>query len=299
MTSPTASLLDRLLTRADLDRLGIPDEQVEAWRNAQALQVIRSLPAGDAADHVLAVPSAALRAELGPHLEALGKADACLSPAEIATMLQDAHDRGLAAEAVEFVAAATAELQPPASTTKPSTPVQDAVGSQRELAARGGSAAETTSDVEWFDIDELEAAMGDLSSAIEEVAPTAAAPDAAGSVEAAAPAADVKEDLYALAEIVDGHSAQLAQLAELPAVLESLAQDVQRLCAALQSRDGEAAIRGGPRGLVDRRHVAGALGFGLLGWSAMLWFGTGSLTLAVAAGLAGACIVALARRKTA
>ena len=74
MTSPTASLLQHLLTSSDLAQLEIPASQVEAWLGTRSLAPVGELPsAGADAEQVFSVTDAALRRDLAVRLAAAGK----------------------------------------------------------------------------------------------------------------------------------------------------------------------------------------------------------------------------------
>lgn len=315
MTSPTASLLQHLLTSSDLAQLEIPASQVEAWLGTRSLAPVGELPsAGADAEQVFSVTDAALRRDLAVRLAAAGKPIVLLSPQRIRSFLRRAASGAVDAavsvpgsvtaavsqlpddDFAELFAAAVAELdgdleivmrlaaeeatvdaKPPAANrahTRELTDTEESMLLDNPVRRRN---QETT---EWFDTAELEAAMGTLAGATDE---------AAGGRE---PLNDLvplaEEDLEELGAIVAFHSEQLERLADLPHSIDLLARRVEQLRRTVQ--DGEplpastadqVALGATPSTCDGRRTSLLAIALALVCWSGLIWFGTGSATLAL------------------
>jgi hypothetical protein len=292
MTSPTASLLDRLLTRSDLARLEITDRQVEDWIASRSLEPIGRFDTDQSTgEEVLAVHDATLRKELTARLAAAGRSSILMTPERIRSHLQQSRRGAADGEPESGATTATEALPAPGAAARNVTPAggSTAHAPSPTDAAQGAAAGE----VEWFDIGELEAAMGDLLPMVEEPHTESAAPSLAEHTGEGTGFVDVTEDLYALTEIVDGHREQLVQLAALPEVIEAMARRLDRLQEALHAMgiepmpdDDAPAVEPEPTDQApadaDRRRTAAlGIGFALLVWSGLTWFGTGSATLAL------------------
>lgn len=337
MATTTASLLRSLLTRSDLERLDLGDAQVERWLQQGALSALGALKNDlDADEGVFEVPDQALQTELAERLRPLGKPDVLLSPARIRTFLRAAAGDGGADAAIVAALAdrpepaapapqqattvasdpvAVAE-EPPVVTdpdgTAPASAAQVEDSTDAEIEALMSPAPPRTGrmpDTDWFDISELEAAMGELLPMTE----TGVASNQKFAVPPAAPpAVNLPEDLYALAEMAHGHEQRLG---ELIATVATLTERVQGLERALVEADvlvlpedanGDEAAHDDasgaaedeavtPRASGDRRHVAVlTIASALSAWSVLMWFGTGSATLALSSLIAAAVLVALA-----
>ena len=335
MATTTATLLRSLLTRSDLERLDLGDAQVERWLQQGALSALGALKNDlDADERVFEVPDQALQTELAERLRPLGKPDVLLSPAHIRTFLRAAAgDGGADAAIVAALADRPEPAAPEQATTTASDPVAVAaappVGTDPDWTAPASAAhVEDSTDAEiealmspapqrtgrmpdtdWFDISELEAAMGELLPMTE----TGVASNQKFAVPPAAPpAVNLPEDLYALAEMAHGHEQRLGELATTVATLTERVQGLERalveadvLVLPEDANGDEAAHDEGsgaaedeavtPRASGDRRHVAVlTIASALSAWSVLLWFGTGSATLALSSLIAAAVLVALA-----
>lgn len=341
MATTTASLLRSLLTRSDLDRLDLGDAQVDQWLQLGALSALGALKNDcDADEHVFEVPDTSLQAELAERLRPLGKPDVVLSPERIRSFLRAAAadggaDAAVAAALLDRSEPAAASVDPPAAdapsvaaasdeqalaaeaettapsaeTAVPAAAIEDSTDAEIEaLMSPSPLRTNRLPDTDWFDISELEAAMGELLPMTE----TGAPPSQTFTVPPAAPpAVNLPEDLYALTEMAHGHEQRLGDLA---ATVTALAERVQELERALVEAevlvmpdaadaappdDDDADTRepdvAAPAPTADRRHVAVlTIASALSAWSVLMWFGTGSATLALSSLIAAVVLVALA-----
>lgn len=334
MMSPAASLLQHLLTRADLSRLEIPAAQIEAWRSAGLLEPVAGPATAEADDEqVFAVADAALRTDLAARLAKVGKPTVLLSRAHIHAFLHRAAGGGSGAAAArrpsvsdavaqlpdgdfaELFAAAVAELDgdletvvrlarevagtessPPAP-ARAHTPLRRLTDTEESMLLDNPIHRRRHDDSEWFDTAELAAAMGDLGA-------SAGANDPADGE--SAPLNDLvplaEDDLEELAALVAFHSEQLERLVDLPHSIDLLTRQVEQLHRALQDGEplppsiAEQATFGASRAADGRRTSLLAIGLALLCWSGLVWVGTGSTTLALVSFAAANAIGFLAVR---
>ncbi|MBL8727121.1 MAG: hypothetical protein JNM25_01735 [Planctomycetes bacterium] len=316
MTSPTASLLQHLLTRSDLARLEVASTQVAAWLADGSLEPVAEVPVDDAAgEQVFSVADEALRAELGARLATIGKSAVLLSPRRIRSFLRRAADGGAgtaaAADTADVVAdadvaalfaalvadldgdlenvlrlameEADVELGPQAIGARPA---EEAITEESML--RDNPIVLADSDVAtWFRDGEFGAAPTGSGAPLDDLVPVAG------------------EDLEELAATVAFHSEQLERLVDLPHALEDLAREVERIRAALEvagalppaaAAEGatDAAANPSPAMRTGQRTSLMAICLALLCWSGLVWFGTGSATLALSSFLAATVIGYLA-----
>lgn len=316
MTSSTATLLRQLLTRADLAQITGDAAQIDTWLHDGALARVGEVPGDGGAEPVFTVTDTKLRAELAQKLAASGKDDVALSVEQ----LHDVLAREVAATATESdpsrqlamaVAALGADFDvvldladaptpldaaPAAAPTPAAGPMSEDEAVVEALIAPVPTSARSRpkTDTEWFDVSELEAAMGDLLPMTASVA--AEAPATAFEVTPAAPPhANVTEDLYALTEMVHGHGQRLEALEAAIADLTRM-QPPEAAPAELPADDAADATTSEPRHTDQRRTAGLVFACALSGWSLLLWFGTGSATLALASLCAAAAIVGAALR---
>lgn len=300
MMSPAAHLLQHLLTHSDLERLGGGAEQADAWMQAGGVTPIGTIETGAGVEEaVYVVIDEKLVAEFAGRLAAEGQAEKKLSAPQVEAYLREcasvADETGNRAgsDVVRRLAIAVANLDDEA--------VFAALAAPAPTSRGPGGRPRTAMATEWFDIDELEAAMGDLLPMTE----ADAGGETAGGFEmapASAPDANLTEDLYALADMVHQHTEQLAAVADLPETVAALTQRVHGLQEALAELgvapappgDGLASDDTGAGAPDLRRKTALAIGCALSGWSVLMWFGTGSATLAISSLVAAAVVVGLA-----
>jgi hypothetical protein len=87
MTRPPASLGHHLLTRSDLEQLGIQAERVRTWLASGWIDQVGNLTDGAQGEPVFAVVSRELRDELGCRLLELGKDTVVLTPMRVQSLL--------------------------------------------------------------------------------------------------------------------------------------------------------------------------------------------------------------------
>jgi len=315
MTSSTVSLLQHLLTRSDLTRLEVPSGQVEAWSANGVLVPVAELAPIDAeegpGEQVFAVTDAAVRADLGSRLAAIGKPTVLLSPPRIRSFLHRAASGDTEpVSAGDETAAAVADQMPDSDLAQMLTEAIAALDGDMEIvvrlaeeearlqsngpvptepqrpaatpAAEEPAPAETMGGSEWFDAGELEAAMGKLdlgqAAADDEQVVTESVAVKGTPLEDLVPLAD--EGLEELAATVAFHNEQLERLVDLPHELQALQGELQQLRAAVQA-GGTVATMSGDSTFDGRRTSLMAIGLALLCWSGLIWFGTGSATLAL------------------
>lgn len=322
MTSATDSLLQHLLTRSDLARLQVPSAQVEQWLTDGRLEAVATLSGGEG-DAVMSVADAALRSELGARLAAAGKSTVLLCPERIRSFLQRAAASEEAAKVADeltdgdltqMLATAIAELDGDLEVVArlaeeeaalQATPADDGnaveqgidtAAAEVELLYEPFAIGKSATKSEWFEAGELEAAMGKLASRsigaeTEEVAATTT-----GELDDLVPL--LHEDFEELAASVAFHSEQLERLVDLPHTVEELTQELEQLRAAVQS--GGVLATMSDSSFDGRRTSLMAIGLAMLCWSGLIWFGTGSATLAlvsfVAANVIGCLALQPARR---
>jgi hypothetical protein len=318
MTPSTVSLLQHLLTRSDLTRLEVPADQVEAWLASEVLAPVAELaPADDEegpGEQVFAVADADVRADLGSRLAAIGKPTVLLSPPRIRSFLHRAAsgDSGPVA-AGEETAAAIADQVPDSDLAQMLSDAIAALDGDMEIvvrlaeeearlqsdgpapAAEAPAATETMGSSEWFDAGELEAAMGKLdlgqAAADDDQVVTESVAVKGTPLEDLVPLAD--EGLEELAATVAFHNEQLERLVDLPHELQALKGELQQLRSAVQA-GGTVATMSGDSTFDGRRTSLMAIGLALLCWSGLIWFGTGSATLALVSFVAANVIGCLA-----
>jgi hypothetical protein len=314
MTPPTASLLQHLLTRSDLARLGILPEQLDAWLAEGSMESVGELPDGDGRDEqVLSVADTTLRSDLVTQLAAIGKSAVLLNPQALLAFLQGAASRNSQADVPEHVPVADADIAVlfAAVVAHLDGDLENVLRLARQAADRGsespglsgGDANDGVTEESMLRDNPIVLADSNVSAWFRDSQVDAMPTRPGAPLDDLVPLAG--EDLEELAATVAFHSEQLDRLVDLPHTLDHAIADIERIRTALEDfgmltpvepTDASPVTGAIPQPTVfnERRTSLIAICLALWCWSALVWFGTGSAALAVSSFVAASVVGYLA-----